>query len=93
LRASARQCVHLFEQHLRPVPRADSKRMAEALRNLDSSEFAVRSEATKELVKLGEAAELPLRQVLAEKPSLEVRQRVEKLLDRFGGRHQLRQAW
>jgi hypothetical protein len=65
--------------------------VAEALRNLDSSRFSVRDQATKELEKLGEAAELPLRQVLTEKPPLEVRQRVELLLDRLGGAHQLRQ--
>jgi WD40 repeat protein len=92
LRASARQCIQLFEQHLKPVPRADSKRVAEALRNLDSAQFTVRNDAAKELEHLGEAAEMALRQVLTENPSLEVRQRVEKLLDRIGGAHQLRQA-
>jgi RNA polymerase sigma factor (sigma-70 family) len=91
LRASPRQALPLFEQHLGPVPAPDAKRLAQALRNLDSDQFTLRQQATKELEQMGEAAEMSLRQVLAEKPSLEVRQRVAMLLARLEGAEQLRQ--
>ena len=92
LRASPRHCLQLLKEQMKPVPHADAKRLAEALRNLDSAQFTARNEATKELEKLGETAELALRQALTEKPSLEMRQRVEKLLDQIGEAHQLRQG-
>jgi WD domain, G-beta repeat len=90
LRAAPRSCVELFEKHMKPVPRAEAKRVAAALRDLDSPEFTVRNEATKELEKLGEAAGPALRQVLAENPSLEMQRRAKQLLDRFEGSHKLR---
>jgi hypothetical protein len=43
----------------------------------------VREEATAELEKLGEFAESALRKVLQENPCLEVRRRVEKLLNKI----------
>lgn len=85
LRALPRQAVLLCELHLKPVPRADVKRLAEALHNLDSDQFTVRDQATKDLESLGEAAESALRQALAGQLSVEVRRRVEQLLDRLEG--------
>jgi WD40 repeat protein len=83
LREAPRQAVTLFQPHLKPVPRADAKRFAKALRNLDSERFLVRQQAAKEIEQMGEAAEPGLRAVLAGKPSVEVAQRVERLLDRL----------
>jgi RNA polymerase sigma factor (sigma-70 family) len=90
LRASPEQAVPLLDGHLKPVPHADLKLLAEALRNLDNDHFKVRNQAAKELERLGEAAEAALRQVLVSKPSLEVRQRVEQLLTRLEGAEPLR---
>jgi hypothetical protein len=92
LRASPRQAVRLMEQHLKPVPRADAKRVADAVRDLDSDRFPVRDQAAKELERLGEVAEPALRRVLLDKPSLEVRRRVQQLLDRLAGMEPLRRS-
>jgi HEAT repeat protein len=75
--------VSLCEQRLKPVLPADTKRLAEALRNLDSDQFRLRDKAAKELESLGEGAEPALRQALAGHPSVEVRARLEQLLERL----------
>jgi hypothetical protein len=92
LRASPRQAVPLLEKHLKPVPRPDAKRIAEALRNLDSDRFTVRNQAAKELEDLGEAVEPALRQALADKPSPEVQRRLGLLLDQLEGANRLRRS-
>jgi hypothetical protein len=51
------------------------------LAELDSEEFRVRSRAAKELERLGEAVEPALRRALKEKPSVEVRRRIQQLLE------------
>jgi Tol biopolymer transport system component len=61
--------------------RADPQQVARLLANLDSEAFRVRSQATKELEKLGEAVEPALRQALKDHPSLEVRRRIQELLE------------
>ncbi len=53
--------------------------------DLDSDRFASRDEATAELAKLGELAEPALQKTLRDTPSLEVRQRAERLLERLKG--------
>jgi hypothetical protein len=62
-----------------------SKRLNQLLTDLDSDRFGVRQKATTELAKLGVLAEPALRKVLAEKPTLEVRHRVEKILKIIAG--------
>jgi WD40 repeat protein len=90
LRASPRQAVRLLERHLKPQPEADAKRIARALRDLDSDEFAIRERAAKELADVAEAAEPALRRALDGKPSAEVRRRLEQLFGQIeaaaGGR-------
>jgi hypothetical protein len=49
--------------------------------DLASDEFAVREKATKELKRLGKAAEPALREALGKGPSLEVRKRAEEILE------------
>jgi hypothetical protein len=51
--------------------------------DLGSDQFAVRHKAAEELEQAGDAAESALRTKLADKLSLEVRQRVEKLLNKI----------
>jgi RNA polymerase sigma factor (sigma-70 family) len=92
LRASPGQALPFIEKRLRPVPLVDVKRIAEAIRRLDSEQFTVRDQATAELEQLGDAAEAALRRALADKPSLEVRRRVERLLERLDGAEQRRRA-
>jgi hypothetical protein len=57
--------------------------LARLTANLDSDQFAVRDQATRELEALGELAEAALRKLLAAKPSLEARRRAEELLEKL----------
>jgi Tol biopolymer transport system component len=57
------------------------EQVARLLADLDSEDFRVRSQAAKELEKLGEAVEPALRQALKKKPPIEVHRRIQQLLD------------
>jgi RNA polymerase sigma factor (sigma-70 family) len=85
LSASPTQAVALLKDRVRPATPADPKRLARLLADLDSDRYEVRRDAQSELEGLGELAEAALRKALAGDPSLEVRQRVERLLDRLTG--------
>ena len=73
----------LLKQHLKPAPPIDVQRLRRLLANLDSDRFAVREEARKGLEEMGDLALDALRGALAEKPSLEKRQRIELLLEKL----------
>jgi RNA polymerase sigma factor (sigma-70 family) len=75
------QAVPFLHKHLSPVPRPDAKAVAQLIADLDSEKFQVRQKATEELSKLGDAAAPALRQALESKPSLEMRRRLQQLLD------------
>jgi hypothetical protein len=77
------RAVALLKERLRPAAAADAKRIDRLLGDLDSDDFALREKATKELDELGDSAEPALRKVLARKPSAEVRQRAEALLEKL----------
>ncbi len=83
LRADPAQALPLLSEHLRPAQPVEKKRLAELIRKLDADEFAVRDEALGELEKLGEAAESSLRQALQGMPTLEVRRRIDALLEKL----------
>ncbi len=70
-------------KRLMPVPVVDKKRLARLIADLDSNSFQIRQGATAELEKLGGSAAAALRAALADKISLEVRQRVQKLVDKL----------
>lgn len=76
-----RQVVPYLQERLQPVPDGSAKRIAGLIADLDSDRFAVRQQATGELVKFAELSVPALRQALATKPSLELRMRVERLLE------------
>jgi dipeptidyl aminopeptidase/acylaminoacyl peptidase len=82
LRAGSARSVPFLRTQLKPVVAADPQRVARLLRDLDSEVFARRKQASEDLAKLGEGAEPALRAALADKPSLEVRQRLEELIAR-----------
>lgn len=73
----------LFKEGLRPAPRPDVRRIAALVGDLDHARFEVRQAATNALEKLGAAAEPALLKLLADKPALEVRQRVDTLLNKL----------
>jgi RNA polymerase sigma factor (sigma-70 family) len=85
LSVSPDQAVTLLKGRVRPATPADPKRLARLVGDLDSDRFEVRRQAQSELAGLGELAEPALRKALAGDPSLEVRQRVEQLLDNLSG--------
>jgi hypothetical protein len=79
--ADAAQALPLLREHLHPVRGGDPRRIAQLIADLDSDDFSVRDLATQELKKLGEPARPALRTALKGKPSLELRRRVQGLLD------------
>jgi WD domain, G-beta repeat len=79
------EALHLLKQHLRPAKAADPQRLRRLLTDLESEQFTVRENAQEELAKLGDLAEPALRQTLANKPALEVRRRVQAVLERLRG--------
>jgi WD40 repeat protein len=85
LTAVPNQAVPLLARSVRPAPEPDTKRIRQLIAELDSDRFAVRQQASEQLAKIEEAAETALHRVLEEKPSLEVRQRVERLLANLDG--------
>jgi hypothetical protein len=82
------QAVPFVKERLRP-PDSDEARLRRRIErwvaDLDSGRYAVRQQASAALANLGELAGPALRQALEGRPSLEVRQRIEQLLQRLGG--------
>jgi hypothetical protein len=85
LARSPRHAVPFLRERVRPAPVPEPKRLARLLAELDSQEFAAREKATRELRELGEVVEPALRHSLDKQPSLETRQRVERLLKELEG--------
>ncbi|HEV3082041.1 MAG TPA: hypothetical protein VGY66_19830 [Gemmataceae bacterium] len=61
----------------------DKARVSRLIADLDSDKFVVRSNAMRELQELGEIPESDYRKTLAARPSLEVRQRLDELLNKL----------
>lgn len=72
-----------LKERVRAVPAPDARKIAQLIADLDSNMFAVRQKATDELEKLGELVEPDLKRVLEGQPPLEMRMRVDKLLERL----------
>jgi hypothetical protein len=79
--ANAEKTPLLLKDRLQSAVSADDKRLTNLIAGLDDGQFAARRQATKELEQLAELAEPALRRALVAKPPLEVRQRIERLLD------------
>jgi hypothetical protein len=74
-----------LKSHLKAVAPADPKLVEKLLEELNSDKYAVREKAGVDLEKLGDLAALALRERLAAKPSLEMRQRMDKLVAKLNG--------
>jgi roadblock/LC7 domain-containing protein len=83
LTAAPAQAVDFLKGQLRPAAPVDSQRIDALLADLASPQFAVRQKATEELEKIGELAEGALQKALEAQPGLELRQRIEHLLDQL----------
>jgi hypothetical protein len=80
------QSVLFLKERLRPIPPVAAEKLAARIADLDSERFETRSKAAAELEKLEERAEPALRRALRERPSsLEMRRRIETLLQRLDG--------
>jgi RNA polymerase sigma factor (sigma-70 family) len=64
------------------VQPATAERVKQWIADLDSDSFAVRESATKSLAELGEIVAPAMRKALSDKPSLEMRKRLEDLIER-----------
>jgi RNA polymerase sigma factor (sigma-70 family) len=84
LAAAPAQAVPFLSRRLFPVPVAEARHLARLIDALDSDDFKVREKASADLGDLGARAPA-LRKALAGQPSLEVRLRVERLLQRLKG--------
>jgi WD40 repeat protein len=80
LAAARGQAVRFLRSRLQPAVEGDPVRLRQLLADLESTSFAVREAASKELASLGERAEPTLRRALAGSPTLELRRRIEALL-------------
>jgi RNA polymerase sigma factor (sigma-70 family) len=83
LAAAPDQAVPFLAERVKPVAAPDPKQVARLLARLDSTRYADREQATRELEKLGRLVEPALRRTLAGQPSLEVRRRLERLLKKL----------
>lgn len=77
------QAIPLLKPRLRPAPEPDTQLILRWVADLDSDQFAVRQQATEALEKQRDLVEAALLAKLSEKPPLEVRQRIERLLARI----------
>ena len=82
LAAAPEQTLPFLRERLRPVPAPNRERIRQLLDMLDSDDFPTRQKAAEELDKQSDAAAVILRQIVAkEKPSLEVRRRLQLILE------------
>jgi RNA polymerase sigma factor (sigma-70 family) len=81
LAAAPAEAMTLLKEHLHPEKAANPQRLRRLLADLESEQFAVREKAQEELAKLADLAEPALRQTMANKPALEVRRRVQAVLE------------
>jgi RNA polymerase sigma factor (sigma-70 family) len=79
--AAAQDVVPFLGEKLWPARPPDAKQIIQLLSELHSDRFSVRSNAEQELAKFEELAEPCLRKELAKGPPVEVRRRVEKMLE------------
>jgi dipeptidyl aminopeptidase/acylaminoacyl peptidase len=88
LALAPKQAVPFLRGRLKAEQPADAeqqKRVAQLVADLDSNSFSTREKATEELEKLGPAAEPALKKALEGEPSVELRRRAERLLEKVRG--------
>jgi WD40 repeat protein len=82
LARAPRQAVPFLQKRLHPVT-IDVRQVGSLIRDLDDDKFAVRERAQERLEEFGELARPALRRTLADRPSVEVQRRVERLLEKL----------
>ncbi|WP_390637536.1 WD40 repeat domain-containing protein [Limnoglobus roseus] len=86
LAARPGQAVTVVRANVSPVAAADAEAVGNAAAALDAAAFADRDAAEKELLKLGPAAAPALRKLVAATPSVEQRDRAERVLAAYADR-------
>jgi hypothetical protein len=79
---SPKESMPLLKERLRAASPANAERVASLIAELDSAAFAARQKAGQALEDLGEAAEGAVRKALQGKVTLEVRRRLEQVLEK-----------
>jgi hypothetical protein len=74
----------LISQRIKPAAPVEPKRIDELIGQLDSEQFKVREQATRELLAIGERIEPALVKALAANPTLEARRRLKDLRKKQG---------
>lgn len=83
LAAAKKHSLPFLKSQLKPAVSMEAKRFTQLVADLDSDKFAVRQKATELLENNLDLIEGDLRKLLASKPPLEVRQRLEKILEKI----------
>jgi RNA polymerase sigma factor (sigma-70 family) len=82
--AGGKHAVPFLKEHLKPAEALEvPKEVAQLIKDLDNETFEVRQKASDELAKAGKTVEKHLRAALEDKPSLEMRKRLEQLLEKL----------
>jgi len=82
------QATQWLKKNLAPAAAADSSQVEKLIANLDAEDFDMRKNAIQELEKLGELAVPALEKTLESGPALEVKKRLEDLIDKAVGAFQ-----
>jgi hypothetical protein len=82
LAAAPDQAVSYLQRQLHPAEPVDKRHLESLIADLDSPQFSVREKAAKALESFGERAAAACRKALAGQPSLEIRRRLEGLLEK-----------
>jgi RNA polymerase sigma factor (sigma-70 family) len=83
LSAAARQALPLLRQRIRPLDPPDGDKLTRLIADLDSPQFAVRQRASAELARIGDLAAVALQKAHDDRPTLEMRRQIDRLLDRL----------
>ncbi len=75
--------VAFLKEKLHPAKSVDEKRLRQWIADLDADAFETRETASRELIRLGERVEDALRRELKNRPTLEVRRRIENVLSKL----------
>jgi WD40 repeat protein len=75
--------VQYLKSHLTPVALPDAHKVTPLISDLDSEQFTVRSQAERELERLGEGVLSALRKALDNQPSAELRRRATQLIEKL----------
>src|SRR5262249_15165399 len=85
LGAGGDQAIPFLKEQIRPiaVPPLDLKQVEKLLAELDSERFVTRERATRELLRLGELAVVPLQRLLEKPSSVEAQRRAQNVLKKL----------